>query len=193
MEVVQMPKEMTKADKKRRLLRKKFWPTEDAWTGQDEVGFFQAPRSLPLILYRVMGKRLRANRDVARVYLELWARHIGQGVIEMAHEAEHAFFSGYTGARAVRTWRERMNDPEKLGFIKINRIGDHIKLVLLVHPAYILHRLREEEKIDQDVWDAYEQRRIDTKEPSHEERLKKGEERKKVVTINKASAGPAAL
>ena len=71
-----MAKEMSKADQRRAQLRNSLWPNEDAWTGEEEVGFFQAPRTLPLILYRVLGKQLRANRDVARVYLQPESRGV---------------------------------------------------------------------------------------------------------------------
>ena len=48
------------------------------------------------------------QKDPSSVYLDLISRQRGEGVIEMGHEADHVFASGYTGRRAVRTWQERM-------------------------------------------------------------------------------------
>src|SRR5438552_4132907 len=77
-------------------LRRKFWPNEDAWTGERELGFFQAPRTLPLLLLLLSSKTLSGRKNPSRVYIELWARHMGGGVIDMRPETEHAYAAGYT-------------------------------------------------------------------------------------------------
>jgi len=116
-------------------------------------------------------KQLSGNMDPSSVYLELLARHIDNGVVEMAHEADHAFAAGYVGSRAVRTWQERMKMLEDLGFIRTKQIGNQrFKYVLIVHPTVVIQRLYETKKISSQWWDTYRARQIETKEALFEDR-----------------------
>jgi hypothetical protein len=161
------------ADERRAKLRDEFWPDEDAWTGEGERGWFRAPRTLPLILALLRSKQLSGNCDPSSVYAELLARHIGQGVIEMSNEGDHAYAAGYGSSRGIQTWRERMKLLEQNGFIKARKIGNQrYKYVLLVHPTTAVHRLREASKVPNDWWDTYRARQAETKEASHEDREK---------------------
>ena len=81
----------TKGQEHREKIRKRFFLGEDAWTGENEKGWFYAPRTLPLLLNLIASKKVSGNCDPSKVYLELWARHMGSGVIEMRHEGDHAF------------------------------------------------------------------------------------------------------
>jgi len=176
----------------REKIRKTFWRHEDAWTGEDEKGFFQAPRTLPLILHLV-SKTIDAKGNAARVYLELWARHMGGGVIEMKHEGEHAYAAGYVGARAMRTWRDHMLLLEKHGFIRVHSSGNQrFKYVLLIHPTSIVEKLKSEGKLDEHWRLTYETRQIETKEETFEARVKAGKTPKKptskIVPMKQKSA-----
>lgn len=141
---------------RREKLRKEFWRDEDAWTGENEKGWFRAPRTLPLLLALLGEKNLSRNQDPTKVYVELLARHIDGGVIEMGHEGDDAFAAGYDGPRGVRTWQERMKTLERLGLIKTRHVGNQdFKYVLLVHPTVAIQRLREAGKVPDHWWDAY--------------------------------------
>lgn len=182
---------------RREKLRKEFWPSEEAWTGENEKGWFRAPRTLPLLLGLLGEKSLSGNQDPAKVYVELLARHIDGGVIEMGHEADHAFAAGYDGPRGVRTWRERMRTLEKLGIIRTRRVGNQdFKYVLLVHPTVAIQRLRDAGKVSDHWWGAYRARQIETKEAPYEARTgaKKGQKVVRMPTnppVKKTTAGSA--
>ena len=151
------------ADERREELRQELWPQEDAWTGESEKGWFRAPRTLPLVLALLDEKEFNGRSDLSRVYLELWARHRSGGVIEMVHEADHAYAAGYRGSRAVRTWQERIRILEKHGFIKSKQVGNQrYKYILLVYPATAIQRLREAGKVPEELWNAYRARQIET-------------------------------
>src|SRR5687767_12629024 len=77
-----MPKKNSRTEQREKL-RKEFWPQEDAWAVGAEVGWFRAPRTLPLILELIASKDLSGRNDPTRVYLELLARHIDGGIVEM--------------------------------------------------------------------------------------------------------------
>ncbi len=172
----------------REQLRKKFWPNEDAWTGENKKGWFYAPRTLPLILSLIASKPVSGKRNPSRVYLELRARHLGEGVIEMKHEGDHAYAAGCVGNRGIRTWREHMELLENSAIIKTKRIGNQrYKYVLLVHPTTVVEKLRQAKKVDQHWLDTYVARQLETKEHSFEARKKQKAATKaasKVVSMN---------
>jgi hypothetical protein len=151
--------------KRREAIRQEYWPTEDLWTGERETGWFPAPRSLPLILVLLSSKEISGGKDPSAVYLELLSRQRGEGVVEMAHEAEHAYAAGYEGKRAIRTWQERMLILEEIGFIRTVKIGNQrYKYAAIVHPTAAVQELREQNRISEAWWRAY----IDNKRASGE-------------------------
>ncbi len=159
------------AAKRRELVKKEFWPDDVPWEGAEEVGFFCAPRSLPLILQALSGKAVGGDKDPRKVYLELLARHMGQGVVEMTHDVDHAYASGYT---SVRAWRDRMKILEDAGFIKGVSGGNRpYAKVFLRHPSVAMRALHEAGKVPKDLWEAYRSRQIEAKEPAAEEVLKR--------------------
>ena len=158
--------------KRREEIRQEYWPHEDLWTGEREIGWFSVPRSLPLVLALLSSKEISGGKDPSFVYLELLSRQRGEGVIEMAHETDHAFASGYDGSRAVRTWQERIQILEETGFIRTVKVGNHrYKYAAIVHPTTAVQRLREQKKIPDNWWSAYIANKRETKEATFEQRL----------------------
>jgi hypothetical protein len=118
-----------------------------------------------LILALLSQKELSGGRDISRVYLELLARHMDGGVVEIGNESDHAYAAGYIGTRAGRTWHERMELLENLGFIKSKRIGNQkYKLLLVVNPIFAVSELREKGRVPEEWWEAYTLRLMETKE-----------------------------
>ena len=184
-------KPKNRAQEHRDKIRRRCFPGEDAWTGENEKGWFKAPRTLPLILSLVSSKQVSGKCDLTRVYLELWARHMGEGVIQMQHEGEHAYAAGYEGARGIRTWQERMKLLEQNGIIKVKQIGgQRYKYVLLVHPTAIVEKLRQENKVEVRWLDTYRDRQMETKELTFKAR-KKAKPGPKVVTMAPAKSSGA--
>jgi hypothetical protein len=158
------------ASGRRRNARLQYWPHERAWTGENAKGWFKAPRTLPLLLGLMASKTVSENQDPTRVYLELLARHVDEGVIQMATEDDHAYAAGYDGPRGVRTWRERMRLLETNGFIKIKSIGNkRYGYVLIVHPEVVIDELRRAGRVPEKWSEAYRERQSETGEVSFEE------------------------
>jgi hypothetical protein len=144
--------------------KERYWKDEESFSGAGS-GWFKAPRTTPLILALLTEKRLTEGRDVSRVYLELLSRHMDGGLIELGSESEHAYAAGYTGARAIRTWQERMRLLERLGFIKTMPIGgQRYKLVLLVDPLVAVAALYRRGEVPPEWWEAYRLRVLETRE-----------------------------
>jgi hypothetical protein len=154
----------TPGAERRSQLKKRFWANEEAWNGSGN-GWFRAPRTIPLILVLLSQKELTGGHDVSRVYVELLARHMDGGVIEIGNESDHAYAAGYTGSRAVRTWHERIRLLEELGFIKSKRVANQrYKLVLVVDPLQAVAELRKQGRVADSWWEAYLLRLMETKE-----------------------------
>jgi len=182
-------KKKSAATERREKLRDEFFKDEEPWTGETDFGWFRAPRTLPLILALLAEKSLSGKLNPTSVYLELLARNIDTGLVEMKDEAEHASAAGFFSTRAVRSWRERMKILEKNGFIKTKKIGNQpYKYVLLVHPTVAVKRLRDKKKVSDEWWDAYRARQIEVKEDSFEDRQKK-----KATNVVPIAAGKTAV
>jgi hypothetical protein len=155
----------TTGSNRRWAAKQEFWPADVAWTGENEKGWFRAPRTLPLLLALLSSKLVSGNTDPTRVYMELLARHVDEGVVQMATDEEHAFAAGYDGDRGVRSWRERMRLLEEIGVIKIKKMGPkRYAYVLLVHPNVYVAGLRDAGKVDPHWSEAYRYRQLETGE-----------------------------
>lgn len=164
-----MPKEKTRAQKRRETLRNEFWPDAKTWFADNETGWFAAPRYLPLVLSLLASKKLSGNQDPSRVYMELFSRHFDSGLVEMSDEREHAFAAGYEGPRAVRTWQERMRILEEHGFIKTKTAGNQrYKYVVLIHPKAVVRSLHTAKLIDEEWWTTYRARLAELSEDDAE-------------------------
>ncbi|HUX68694.1 MAG TPA: hypothetical protein VMV31_14505 [Terriglobales bacterium] len=149
------------------MIRITYWPDDAAWTGEDQ-GWFKSPRSLPLLMALLRSKPVSGKKDPSSVYLDLLSRHYGEGVIEMAHEKDHAYAAGYVGSRAVRTWQERMRILADAGFIRIQAVGGQpYKYVLLVHPGRAVEQLKRQDKVHAEWLSAYADRKRTTREPDY--------------------------
>jgi len=170
--------------KRREEIRVQHFAKEDLWTGEGEKGWFSVPRTLPLVLALLSSKEISKKHDPSSVYLELLSRQRGEGVIEMGHETEHAFASGYVGSRAVRTWLERMKILEDNGFIRTLQVGNQrYKYVAIVHPTTAVQQLRNKKKVDENWWNAYLANKRESKEPTFEQRELKKAGSQKVVSM----------
>jgi hypothetical protein len=154
------------ADRKREALRDNLWPGADGWvwdpSDAETVGFATIPRLIPLILHLL--KELSGGRsgDPSSVYLELWCRDFGQGIITITDEQECAFSAGYAGNRAVRTWKERMYALVELGFVLAKQDGNReFGQVLLLNPIAVAAQLHAAKKVSEEWWTAFVRRASD--------------------------------
>jgi hypothetical protein len=158
--------------KKMKGYRSTFWPGEVPWLGADrqsgERAWMSAPRSITLVLNLI--DRLGGDLAPSFVYLELLARHRGQGVVEIVDEFEIAYACGYESARRDRTWRERMGKLNELGFIRGQEVdGKPYGLVYLVHPTVAIQRLHEKNLLPASWWATYRKRQIANNERSYDD------------------------
>lgn len=155
-----MAKKLTAYDRKRHLRRDGFWPDakEVIYDKREESGFCTIPRTVGLIATLI---RHMSKKDPSRVYWDLWTRQRDDGYVEVDDAEEMAMISGLTGTRAMKSWREKLDELERLGFIRIKGKGNQkYKFILLLHPHDVVQRIRHEDpdKIPPWWWSTFETR-----------------------------------
>src|SRR5687767_13078279 len=137
-----MTKKLTEYDRRRRELRNELWPDSEKaiYNRRDETGFCTLPRTLPLVATLI---RHLSEKDPSRAYLELWFRQRDDGFVEVEDPDEMAACAGYaTGTRNVRTWREKLDELARLGFIRVKGKGNQkYRYILLLHPHDVVQKL----------------------------------------------------
>lgn len=167
------------ATQRRNTMRERLWPEDTPyWKGPKDRGFFCAPRTLPLIVRLLNTKSVAGVENLGGVYLDLLSRHIGQGIVEMDSEVDHAYAAGYSGQRSVRSWKERMKRLEELGFIRTKARGSLTHgYVFLVHPAIAVDELVKTNpgKVREEWLTAYQSLQVDYQEMTAAELRSKGD------------------
>lgn len=146
------------AAKRRKLeLREKLWPgvtDEQLWDRHNRDGFATVPRALPLML-TIMNDLSDKGQPVGATYLELWCRLRDEGFLNLNQPQEMAFASGFTGQRAVYTWRDRLAKLRELEFIdfKTGPNGE-FSYGLFWNPYHVIRKHYGKKRVSDAKWQA---------------------------------------
>ena len=151
-----------KIDRRTRQLRDNLW--EDAgsriWEYEKSDGWLNVPRSMPVIM-RILDS-LTKGQPVSSTYFELWCRTYNNGFVTASRPREMAFFSGFDGERAQRTWLSRIRRLQELGFIDIKEgPSGPVSYILIENPYTPLRKLRNDGMINDQLWNALMARMIE--------------------------------
>ena len=155
-------KTRSKIDRRIKKLRDSLWADAETriWKYEDSSGWLNIPRSMPVIL-RILDS-LTKGQPVSSTYLELWCRTYNNGFIAANRAREMAFFSGFDGERAQRTWLSRIRKLHELGFIEVKEgPSGPVSYILINNPYTALKQLRDDGKIFEPFWNALIERMID--------------------------------
>jgi len=126
-------------------LRTKLWPDvkeEDLWPRTNQKGFTIMPRTMPLIL-QIMDS-LAKGKPVSRTYLDLWCRAHNESVVKLEKHGQMAFYAGYRGERREQSWKDRLRELRKLGFIDIKPGSNgEFSFALILNPHAVIKRLHK--------------------------------------------------
>lgn len=146
MAVVNMKQDKARASKMERRaleMRAELWrdvPEEYLWDRQKAAGFTTMPRTMAYLMSII--DSLTKGQPAGMTYLTIWCRLFFPGIVELASEKQMAFETGFTGERAVDTWRKRMRHLKRLGFIDYQGGTDHdFQWVLVYNPHHVVQRL----------------------------------------------------
>jgi hypothetical protein len=136
---------ITKITQKQLALRQILWPDiadKQLWLRTERDGFTTIPRTIPIIIAIMDG--LSKGKPVGSTYLELWCRAYDECFVTLSNPQELAFHSGFSGQRAVTTWRERIRILQELGFIDVQPgPSGEMSYALLLNPYHVIKDLRE--------------------------------------------------
>jgi hypothetical protein len=126
-------------------LREHLFPHVDPdqlWHRRRHKGFTTVPRTLPALINII--DSLTKNQPAGQAYLALWCRAFDESLLTLDNPLSLAAESGFTGDRALSTWRQRMRALEELGFIQ-SREGSagQFHYVLLLNPHVIVWKLQK--------------------------------------------------
>lgn len=156
-------KRLKKIARQKLALRESLWPKLDdtrLWMRERSDGWLSVPRAMPL-LTQIMDN-LSKGKPVSSTYLDLWCRTYDDSFVVANKTREMAFFSGFTGERAERTWASRMRILEDLGFIAIAEgPNGPINYVLIFNPYQVVHRHFKDGSINAATYNALKARMIE--------------------------------
>jgi len=126
-------------------LRESLFPTitdDQLWHRKRNHGFTTLPRTLPVLMNIIDAQS--KNKPAGRTYLGLWMRTFDEAIVIVENPMSLASEAGFSGERAVTTWRDRMTTLKKLGFIDAHpgSSGD-FHYVLLYNPHKVARELRK--------------------------------------------------
>jgi len=155
--VILATRQQSAAKKRKVELREKFWPgvTENhLWDRQHRDGFATLPRAMPQML-SIMNDLAEKGQPVGPTYLELWCRLGDEGYLNLNRPHEMAAAAGFSGQRAIYTWRDRLSKLRELGFIdfKDGPTGE-FSYALFWNPYHVIRRHYEEGRVSDAKWQA---------------------------------------
>jgi len=104
------------------------------------------------------------GKPLSSTYLELWCRAHDECLVTLTRQEELAFHAGFSGQRALTTWRDRVRTLAELGFIetKPGPSGD-LSYALILNPYQIIkkHHSKTHSGITEAAYNALQQRAID--------------------------------
>ena len=123
-------------------LRKTLWPELDEnrlWLRKRQDGFTTIPRTMPLMLKIMDG--MSKGKPISFTYLELWCRAFDECFVTLNNQPVVAFHSGFSGQRALQTWRDRIHILSDLGFIDIKPgPSGEISYLLIFNPYEVIKK-----------------------------------------------------
>jgi hypothetical protein len=146
-------------------LREQLWPDLDRkqlWLRKERAGFTTIPRSMPLILSII--DSMSKGKPLSSTYLELWCRAHDECLVTLTKQDELAFHAGFTGQRAITTWRDRMRALAELGFIEVKPgPSGELSYALILNPYHVIkkHRAKKTPGLTEAAYNALQQRAID--------------------------------
>jgi hypothetical protein len=158
-------KQLSKIARQKQDIRNQVWPDLDKnrlwWGDKDRPGWLLIPRTMPL-LTRIMDMLAPKGKPVSQTYLDLWCRTYDDSFVIVSKPREMAYYSGFSGERAERTWATRMRLLQELGFIDIKAgTNGPIHYVLVWNPYHVVKGSYEKGLVQEGAFNALNERVIE--------------------------------
>lgn len=124
------------------------------WDRQERDGFATVPRLMPLMM-SIMDDLSGKGFPVGQTYFEMWCRQYDELFITLNRPEEMAFHAGFSGQRALRTWKDRLKRLEGIGFLGIKEgpLGS-FSYAIFYNPYHVIKRHYIAKKVQEAKWQA---------------------------------------
>lgn len=141
-------KRMSMTERAQKLLDLHF-PEVDSrfmWRRKQNDGFFTTPRTMPIVMQAI--DIASKGKPPGHVLFCLWSRSPDNPLIVIENPATFAAEAGFSGERAVDTWRKRMKRLRDLKMIQTKPgASGEFHYVLLLNPNTALEWMREQKMV----------------------------------------------
>jgi hypothetical protein len=162
--VITSKKRLNKIARQKQSIRNSVWPDLDEgrlWSREKSDGWLSIPRAMPLLM-RIMDMLAPKGKPVSQTYLDLWCRTYDDSFVIVSKPREMAYYSGFSGERAERTWAIRMRILKELGFVDIKEgTNGPIHYVLVLNPYHAIKRNYERGLVPEAAYNALKERVIE--------------------------------
>lgn len=129
--------------------RKELWEDVNEnmiWNWKERDGYATIPRTMPYFS-KIMDE-MSKGKPLSSTYLALWCRMWDEsGFIKIDNPSLVAEESGFSGQRALSTWRGRLRILEKMGFIRSKPfMSEEFGYILIHNPYHIVKKLHTDGK-----------------------------------------------
>lgn len=142
-------------------LRGAYWPKvtdEELWSRKLYSGYTSIPRTMPQVMNII--DALTKNKPAGRTYFVLWSRTFDESLLVIDNPMTLAAEAGFSGERALSTWKDRMKALAALGFIDAKEgPSGPFHYVLLLNPHKVVWGLKN--KIQDRMFRQLQERAID--------------------------------
>lgn len=139
-------KKISKAQEKAKALRDSCWPDLDEqtlWNRKAVSGFTTIPRTMPLIMNII--DDLTKSKPAGRTYFVMWCRTFDHSLLVIDNPMTLAVEAGFSGERALNTWKNRMRSLVELGLIDAKEGPTGLyHYVLLLNPHKVVWKLKDQ-------------------------------------------------
>jgi hypothetical protein len=126
-------------------------PKAFLWSRKDNDGFITIPRTLPIAMEAI--DKQTKGQPAGHTLFCLWARSPDHSLITIENQTTLAAETGFTGERAVDTWRKRMKKLRELGFIQTSPgPSGEFHYVLLMNPNAGVEWMRSQGNVQNDLY-----------------------------------------
>ncbi|HUY03497.1 MAG TPA: hypothetical protein VMV33_09445 [Rhodocyclaceae bacterium] len=135
-------------------------PGEWLWHRKHNDGFSTVPRTLPIVMQAIDDQS--KGQPAGHVLFCLWARSPDHPVVSIENPTTFAAEAGFSGARAVDTWRRRMKRLQELQFLttKPGASGE-FHYVLLLNPNVAVEWMRSHHLVQDGIYARFTDRLAD--------------------------------
>jgi len=155
-------KRLNMAERAQEQLERHFPNFEPSWLWIRTVnaGFTTLPRTMPVVMQAIDART--KNQPAGHTLFCLWARSPDNPLITIENPAIFAAEAGFSGERAVNTWRRRMKQLVELKFImaKKGTSGDY-HYVLLLNPNAAMEHMHMCGNVQEDLYFRFSDRLTD--------------------------------